>query len=56
MYSYEWEEMQHGWPASQIFSEYSSWSESEMQEEFRDTTEQRELFDVLYIDLVGIFF
>ena len=50
MYSSEWEEMQHGWPASQIFSERASWSESEMQEEFSDTTEQRELYYVLYID------
>lgn len=50
MYSSEWEEMQHGWPASQIFSERASWSESEMQEEFSDTTEQGELYDVLYVD------
>lgn len=54
MYSFEWEEMQHGWPASQIFSERARWSESEMQEEFSDITEQRELFDVLYIDSVDI--
>jgi len=52
MYSSEWEEMQHGWPASQIFSERARWSESEMQEEFSDTTGQRELSDVLYNDSV----